>query len=135
MTIIDASVATAWFVSITTSKNAEPLRLRQGLAAPALLKVELTNSLLKYVRAGQLPGRQVFAAVEQVGMLVEHWSEDAALLAVATDIAVSNNHKIYDCIYLALALTRREPVATADRRMAVLAEKLHIEAELIEPPL
>jgi predicted nucleic acid-binding protein len=135
MTIIDASVATAWFVSITTSKGAEGLRLQQGLAAPALLKVELTSSLLKYVRVDRLSGADLLTAIEQVGELIQQWEEDRNLLPLATDIALSSNHKIYDCLYLALAMKRRDRLATADRRMAVLATNLGIQTELIEPSL
>jgi predicted nucleic acid-binding protein len=51
----------------------------------------------------------------------------------ATNIAAEVNHKIYDCLYLALALERGEPLATADRRLATLAKELSIETHLIEP--
>ena len=38
-----------------------------------------------------------------------------------------------DCLYIALALKRSEPLATADCKLAALAHKLSIETELIEP--
>ena len=135
MTIVDASVATAWFVVMATSKAALPVRNRPNLSAPGLLKVELSSSLLKYVRVGLLDPAVLPEAVEEVGVLVEHWSPDAVLLPQAIRIALAHNHKIYDCLYLALALERREPLATADRKLAALAQKLSIEIELIEPAL
>jgi predicted nucleic acid-binding protein len=135
MTIVDASVATAWFVSIATSKQAGPVRLHRTLSAPSLLKVELTNSLLKYVRAGLLPADDVFPAIRQAEMLIENWTDDADLLNDATAVAIANRHKIYDCIYLALALRRREPLATADRRLSVLARTLGSEVLLVGPEL
>ena len=55
--------------------------------------------------------------------------------AAAIDIASSQNQKIYDCLYLALALERGEPLATADRRMAQIAQSLSIETELVQPAL
>lgn len=135
MTIVDASVATAWFVSMATSRTALPVRNRPSLAAPELLKVELTSSLLKYVRAGVLEPAVLPEAIEEIGNLVEHWFFDAILLPEATRIALAHNHKIYDCLYLALAMQQRGPLATADRKLAALANKLSIETELIEPAL
>lgn len=135
MTIVDASVATAWYVSIATSKVALPVRDRPMLAAPDFLKVELTSSLLKYVRVGSLDPRSLRHALEQVTKLIEIWEPDEYLLSAATEIALAHNHKIYDCLYLALALKRREALATADRRLAALAGNLSIETEPIEPAL
>jgi len=135
MTIVDASVATAWYVRIATSDAALPVRNRPFLAAPEFLKVELTSSLLKYVRVGLLEPSAIRHAQSQIRTLVEIWVPDERLLTVATETARSNNHKIYDCLYLALALERREPLATADRRLAALAAKLSIETHLIEPAL
>ena len=57
---------------------------------------------------------------------------DTTLLAAAIDIALANNHKVYDCLYLALAIERGEPLATADRRLAALATALNIETHLVE---
>ncbi|MDP3897107.1 MAG: type II toxin-antitoxin system VapC family toxin [Mesorhizobium sp.] len=135
MTIIDASVATAWFADIQTSVPARLLLSRATLAAPNLLRIELTNALLKYVRAGLLPNTLPTKAVGMLEGTIFHWRDDRELLAVATKIAVTQRHKIYDCLYLALALERREPLATADRRLAAMARDLSIETELIEPAL
>lgn len=135
MTIVDASIATAWFVPIATSSAAERVKERPLLVAPALLRVELVSSLLKYVRVGLLPAEHLLPASRQIGQLVESWVPDEALLPAATGVALKHNHKIYDCLYLALALERRQPLATADRRLAALAHKLAIETELIEPLL
>lgn len=135
MTIVDASVATAWFVQIGTSGSARPLLSREPLSAPSLLRVELTNALLKYVRVGLLPERAVPEAVRSLDGLIHAWTEDKSLLPVATALALRHRHKIYDCLYLALALERREPLVTADRRLAAMARDLAIETELIEPSL
>jgi predicted nucleic acid-binding protein len=52
---------------------------------------------------------------------------------MAVDIAVERLHPVDDCLCLALALEHREPIATADRRLAVMAHELSINVELIEP--
>lgn len=133
MPIIDASVAIAWFVPIGTSASARPVLSYEPLAAPSLLRVELASALLKYVRAGLAPERAVLEAVSSLDGLVHDWTEDAMLLPVATGLALRHRHKIYDCLYLALALQRHEPLVTADRRLATIARDLAIESELIEP--
>jgi predicted nucleic acid-binding protein len=48
-------------------------------------------------------------------------------------VAILQSHKVYDCLYLALALERREPLATADRRLAAVAGTLGLDAVLVEP--
>ena len=133
MTIVDASVATAWFVEIGTSRSARPLLSRDPLLAPAFLRVEVANALLKYVRAELLPAAIPLEAVRSLDNIVHEWVEDAALLPAAISLAVEHRHKVYDCLYLALALERREPLATADRRLAAMARDLSINVELIEP--
>lgn len=133
MAIVDASVAIAWFVPIGTSASARSIMSYEPLSAPSLLRVELTNALLKYVRAGLAKEPVVSEAVRSLGGLVHAWSEDRFLLPAATGLALRHRHKIYDCLYLALALQRHEPLVTADRRLAILARDLAIETELIEP--
>lgn len=133
MTIVDASVATAWFVEIGTSRSARPLLSRAPLLAPALLRVEVASALLKYVRAGLLSASAPRDAVQALDGIVHEWVEDATLLPSAISLAIRNRHKIYDCLYLALALERREPLVTADRRLAAMAKELSIDIELIEP--
>lgn len=41
----------------------------------------------------------------------------APLLGRASQLAVTINHPVYDCLYLALAADRDAPIATADRRL------------------
>jgi predicted nucleic acid-binding protein len=91
--------------------------------------------LLKYIRIGQLETAELFRAARALPIALDELVQDQSLLPAATRIAIDVNHKIYDCLYLALAIERREPLATADRRMAALAQKLNIETHLIEPAL
>lgn len=133
MAIVDASVATAWFVEIEPSRSARPLLSRDPLRAPALLRVEVANALLKYVRAGLSSEAVPLEAVRSLDSIVHEWVEDVALLPAATALAIENRHRIYDCLYLALALQRHELLVTADRRLAAMAQELSLNVELIEP--
>jgi predicted nucleic acid-binding protein len=130
--IIDASVAVPWLIDTPFSKSARTFKDRQG-KAPTLLLVETANSLLKYERAGQLHSRDRLLAMKALPIALVELVTDAALLAAAIDIALARNHKVYDCLYLALAIERNEPLATADLRLATLAKAFDVETHLIEP--
>jgi predicted nucleic acid-binding protein len=65
-------------------------------------------------------------------MLLAEIISDQRLLPDAVRLALEWQHPVYDCLYIALALERREPIATADRKLALLAEKTCIGAELIK---
>jgi predicted nucleic acid-binding protein len=130
--IIDASVAVPWLIDTPFSKSARAFKDRQG-KAPTLLLVETANSLLKYARAGQLRSTDLQLAMKALTIALVELVADAALLAAAIDIALARNHKVYDCLYLALAIERNEPLATADLRLAAIAKTFDIETHLVEP--
>ena len=133
--IVDANIATYWFVETPLSSAARAFLSRTDLIAPDLVRLEIANALLKFLRAGEINDIQLAKAMNQIERTVSEFVDDAILLPRAIEISITANHKIYDCLYLALALERREPLATADRRLAALAQKLAIETQLIEPAL
>jgi predicted nucleic acid-binding protein len=131
--IIDANLAVYWFVETPLTKSASALLDRSDLVAPGVIEIEIVNSLAKYLRAGLIAAAELRKAMVEVRNAFSEFVADRQLLDAATEIALAHKHPVYDCLYLALALERREPLATADRRMAVLAKTLGIEATLIEP--
>jgi predicted nucleic acid-binding protein len=133
MMIIDANVATYWCVQTPLTAAATAILSRSDLRAPALIRIETTHALLKYLRVGLITHDQFRGGIQGIKDAIFEFADDGHLLGVGTDIAISNDHPVYDCLYLALALERREPLATADRRIAALAQKLNIETQLIGP--
>jgi len=131
--IVDANLATYWYVPSPFSAAASTYMARSDLAAPQIVLPEAANALLKYMRAGQISADDVFTAVGRIPKVITTLIDDSSLTPNAARLSVAHNHKVYDCLYLALALQRREPLATADRRLAALARQLSIETELIEP--
>ena len=108
----------------------------QRAIAPALLLLETSNALLRYQRfAGEINPARIRLVIEKIESIFDEIVDDRRLHSAAIDIASAHNHKIYDCLYLALALDRVQPLATADRRLAAIARSLSIETELIEPSL
>lgn len=47
---------------------------------------------------------------------LSHWANDEALATDALRIAISLNHPVYDCVYLALAYQVDGTLVTADTR-------------------
>ena len=131
--IVDTNIAVHWFVATELSSAAGRFRDRTDLAAPSLILMEAANILYKYSRRGKIDPRHCARSV----LLLEYQLRDVVpnehLLPEAIRLALANQHPVYDCFYLALALERHEPLLTADRRLAAIAGRVGIEAELIEP--
>jgi predicted nucleic acid-binding protein len=130
--IVDASVAVPWLIETPFSEAAREFSTLD-LIAPRFVLTETTSALLKHYRVGQITLVGITSGVAELKRVITNLVDDEKLLLAATEIAATHNHKIYDCLYLALALERREPIATADRRLAALAESLSIETALIRP--
>jgi predicted nucleic acid-binding protein len=131
--IVDANIATYWCVETPFSRPALSVAERMDLRAPSILKVETANALLKYLRAGLITRGQFSDSFDIVDDAVDEFVDDSSLLRAAAEIAVSHSHKVYDCLYLALAVERRESLVTVDRRLAAIAVTVGIEVELIQP--
>lgn len=133
--IIDANVTVYWAVPGTHVERAAAIMMRDNLAAPGIIMAETANALIKHAHAGSISRMQVEPMISTIREAIDTLAFDADLVPDALAIALAYNHKIYDCLYLALAMQRREPLATADRKLAALAQKLSVETELIEPAL
>ncbi|MDI6026187.1 type II toxin-antitoxin system VapC family toxin [Corticibacterium sp. UT-5YL-CI-8] len=129
--ILDSSVAAHWFVQTEFSRPSEQYLGRKDLVAPELILLEVANALYKNVRSGKIDAERCMHGVRLLETTYRELVPNRILLPSAVDIALSNLHPIYDCLFVALALERREPLATADRRLAVLAEKLGVSVELV----
>lgn len=115
--IVDASVAFKWLVAEEGSGAAIDLLAEENLAAPTWLLVEVSNALWKRIARGEMNDPE--GAAEQVARLPELLSltDEHVLIGRAMAIACEIGHPIYDCLYLAMAENRDEPLVTADRRL------------------
>ncbi|MGH6901259.1 MAG: type II toxin-antitoxin system VapC family toxin [Geminicoccaceae bacterium] len=113
--VVDPSGALKWVLDEDDSHLARALAGR-NLAAPDLLWSECANGLWRWVVRGVLPGHvahERFAALRRAPVALTPAGE---LLERALTLAIELGHPIYDCVYLALALTLGMPVVSADRR-------------------
>lgn len=131
--IVDANIAVYWAVPTPLSAAAVRILERSDLIAPAFIEAEIANSLAKYVRGELISASQLRLAMAENRNAITEFVADRQLLDTAIDISLTHSHPLYDCLYLALALERSQPLATADKRLAVLANTLGIETLLIGP--
>lgn len=115
--VVDANVAIKWVVPEIHSEAA--LRLRNvdyTLLVPDFFFPEIGNILWKRVRRGEMTlenAQEDLAALMGLGLEIH---PSFPLMAQALEIAVRIEQAVYDCVYLALAVTRRCQMVTADER-------------------
>jgi predicted nucleic acid-binding protein len=130
--VLDASVAVRWVVEEEGSAEAAAL-LEQDVAwiAPRLLLTEVASALRRKVAAGALPaavaGQSLDALLQAVSDGVVRLADDERIVSQALLLAVSLEHKVPDCLYLALAEREGAAIATADDRLARLARSRRVE--------
>jgi predicted nucleic acid-binding protein len=120
MIVIDASVALKWVLSETGSDAAETL-LDQNLMAPDLWLAEAANALWRRARAGEITAEQASTRFSELLKAPVASLPIEPHVERALGLAIEIGHPIYDCIYLALALTHDSHLVTADRRFALVA--------------
>jgi predicted nucleic acid-binding protein len=115
--VVDASIAIKWYVpEIHSEAAAKLLSSRYELIAPDLLLPEAANVIWKKTARRELTekeGRAALAELLAVGIELfpsSRYVEAALILANATGTTV------YDSLYLAVAVSTRAQLVTADRR-------------------
>jgi predicted nucleic acid-binding protein len=117
--VLDASVAAKWYVRENDSERAQAL-IDRGLlfAAPDIFFAEVANALRKQHREdGQLDAASVRLAVDDLLRVGVESVSSSILLQRATEISLTLNHPVYDCLYLCLAERRNTVVVTADKKL------------------
>ena len=124
--VIDASVAAKWILPASgETLTREALELLKGYAAgevrfvvPDLFWAEVANVLWKAVRQGRV--RVASAESGLRGMRERNFPTVSShtLLVEAFAIATAFDRVVYDCLYVALAVTSKSQMVTADERLA-----------------
>lgn len=124
--VLDASVAVRWVVEEEGSDEAAALLERElTWITPRLLLTEVASALRRKVADNALlpavAGQSVDVLLQAVADGVIRLVDDERIIAQALLLAVSLQHKVPDCVYLALAEREGASIATADDRLARLA--------------
>jgi len=124
--VLDASVAVRWVVSETGSDEAAALLERDySWIAPRLLLTEVASALRRKAADGDLEPTLASEALDvllhAVADGIVRLAEDERIMGQALRLALSLQHKVPDCLYLAAAEREGAALATADSRLARLA--------------
>lgn len=115
---VDASVAVKWFLpEVHGSAALRILERGDALVTPDLLFAEVGSVLWKRVRRGQATIREAGAVLEALVALPFEVHPSRSLMPLALEIAVRVGQTVYDSLYVAVAVLRRCPLVTADRRL------------------
>ena len=117
--IPDASIVVKWYVVEPLHEAANTVLELDDVvfAAPAFLKVEVCNAVLKKVQYGFLPK-------ERGGHIINHCLQRSDIqfyaaepyLKSAYQISETINHSLYDCLYIAVAQYVGGTVITTDQK-------------------
>ena len=132
--IVDASVAIKWIVDEDGSDAARTLAGRE-MHAPDLIWVECANILWKKTVARDLTLAEAAIGLKELRLAPVSLTPCSHLLDAALMLSGKLRHPIYDCLYLALAVQRKMPLATADRRLARAVRKYgmsHLRVMLLQ---
>jgi predicted nucleic acid-binding protein len=136
MIVLDASVAVKWLCSeVQTEIANDLLETSEQFAAPALIRMEVADAVVRRFRTGQV-------AEEAAKQICDKWHllldarfvallPDQELFASAQQLAFQCKHTIADCLYLAAAKSLRCKLITADRDFWQRAKAVYEPSELL----
>jgi len=116
--VVDASVAAKWLFEEELTANARALLgAERPLVAPDLIYAEVANVAWKRALRGEISSEHARVSVRALPQLLSLSVPTVGLLNSALDVALTLEHPVYDCLYLALAEQREAHLVTADTRL------------------
>lgn len=131
MLVFDASVVVKVLTEEVGSDRAvERLTQEPDRCAPDWLAVEIASALSKKVRYAGLPPAQATEALAALPAILPDLVTTAQLIEPALSLSIELRHAVYDCLYLALALSRGCNVLTADHKFVDAASRSQYAARV-----
>lgn len=116
--VLDASVAIKFYVPEASSERALDWLTRDlDFSVPDIFLVEVAQALLRHCRERRLTREDLDLAVGDLDQLVDVAVSSGDLIGRALSIAHDLDHRLHDCMYLALADRLGSPLLTADERL------------------
>jgi predicted nucleic acid-binding protein len=123
--VVDANVAAKWLLPaageglLDQANHLLALHVRRELQllAPDLIGAEIGNVLWKAVRRNRISHAEAENSLRRFNDLAIQVIPASDLLVQALQIAVMCDRSFYDSLYVALALTTKTELVTADERM------------------
>jgi predicted nucleic acid-binding protein len=134
--VVDASVVVRWIVPEQGACEALALLARSiDWMAPRLMLSEVAGALRRKVMAGELTaglaaqGLDFVLGIVARGALRLH--RDETVIRSALALSIAHQHKVPDCLYLALAEDTGAGLATADLRLSEIARTRQVRTVLV----
>jgi len=123
--VVDANVAAKWLLPaageglLDQANRLVALHVRRELQllAPDLIEAEIGNVLWRAVRRSRISQAEAENSLRRFGDLAIQVVPTSDLLGQALQIAVACDRSFYDSLYVALALTTKTELITADERL------------------
>ena len=123
--VVDANVAAKWLLPaageglLDQANHLVALHVRRELQllAPDLIGAEIGNVLWKAVRRNRISQAEAENSLRRFNDLAIQVIPASDLLVQALQIAVVCDRSFYDSLYVALALTTKTELVTADERL------------------
>lgn len=135
-TVLDASIAVRWVATEPGSAEAASLLSRPTRwVAPRLLLTEVAGALRRKTVEGRLREMVAAEALDALLGAVDagaiRLADDEQVIAAALMLATSLNHRVADCVYVAVAEREGAGLATADQRLAAMARQRGVPTTLL----
>jgi predicted nucleic acid-binding protein len=123
--VVDANVAAKWLLPaageglLDQANRLVALHVKRELqlVAPDLIEAEVGNVLWKAVRRNRISPADAQSSLRRFAALAIAIVPTSDLLVQALQIAVACDRSFYDSLYVALALTTKSDLITADERL------------------
>ena len=116
--VIDASIAIKWYLpEIHAGAALQYLDESLTLLVPELFYTEFGNILWKKCRVGEISIAEAHGILDEIGRVPLQQHDIHSILKPAFELATVHNSSVYDCVYLALAVTGGCQMVTADRKL------------------
>ncbi len=117
--VIDASILVKLFFEESHSDASfRHVRRADELLAPELLWVEVANVVWKRHRRGEIGAADAAGVLEEMLRVPVVTHAHAGLVASALALASETGRTVYDCLFLALAISQDIPMLTGDKKLA-----------------
>ena len=112
--VVDASVVLKWVLDEDGAERARALAASEIMVVPDLWLIECSNVLAMKVRRGQITASDSIQALDVIASAPVRIVPTRGLVALAHSLALELNKSAYDCLYLAIAVSERATMVTAD---------------------
>lgn len=134
--VVDASVVVRWIVPEKGASEALALLARSiDWIAPRLMLSEAAGAIRRKVMAGELTAVLAARGLDFVlGMVARgtlRLHRDETVIRRALAMSIAHQHKVPDCLYLALAEDTGAGLATADLRLSEIARARQVHTILV----